>query len=141
MKDSIILDNVEIIFKVHQPKKKVFGKKTWLTLKNQKEIINCFVNQHQKYIHNFIKIWISAIEKRTYSIPNFFFILIDFSCYDLDKINKKYFVSLCYPYTHEHYNTYRVIPDYITLNEFKEYLKNKIVDKYLIDDVRDLIII
>ena len=157
---SVILDNAEYKFKiVTKYVVRYNGDKIWICKNIKKEIIKCFINQYQKDINKYIKIMkdekinnkIWKVEKN--GIPqNNIYVSIDSDFIDYfifahqkkltgdywDKVNGKCFLTLYYPYTNDELDTYSVHPEYRTL---KEYLKNKIVDKYLIDDIRDLIII
>ena len=124
----------------------------------EKEVITCLFSQHP-YIKELIEEDIKDAEFRKY--PHYMiYIIPDNEFYDMmkchicrnnplqkrEKENRIMVANVCYnrvyagdPYSVQRtLGRFRIHPEY---RNIKEYLKNKIVDKYLIDDVRDLIII
>lgn len=157
MENSLIVDNTEYKIKIIDSKH--IRERLCLPKKTKNEIIKCFINQYPKYIYRCIKKWNDEIKLTGYwkdeknGIPrnniyistNYDFVDYFYFAYQKtikgeywDKINKNCYITLHLPYTYDDIETYCVHPEY---KNIKEYLKNKIVDKYLIDDIRDLIII
>jgi len=136
---SVFFKNKEFIFKMHIPFIKY--ERRWFPSGLKKEIIKCFISQKKIEINNYLKNLTKNDKFRDYGTKTeiCLFINDDFrdNVFNLEKFFwGNCFITLYDTHTSEPYGTYEIYP---ANNKMVNILKNKIVDKYLIPDIRELI--